>query len=81
MRAGERGLSMSAIETPIDRLLPLAEVERTVGIGRSTIYRRMAEGTFPRPRQLSPHCVRWPASELAAWMAGLPESPTAKERA
>ncbi|MCG7360430.1 AlpA family phage regulatory protein [Roseomonas sp. ACRSG] len=35
-----------------DPFLRLREVEAEVGLTRSTIYRRISEGTFPRPRDL-----------------------------
>ena len=58
----------------VDRLLPVAEVEAAVGLSTSSIYRRIAAGTFPRPRRLSPACVRWRLSELNAWIEALPEA-------
>ncbi|MFC0410212.1 helix-turn-helix transcriptional regulator [Roseomonas elaeocarpi] len=50
-----------------DPYLRLAEVEREVGLGRSTIYRRMRDGTFPLARQLGGGSVRWPLSAIKAW--------------
>lgn len=32
----------------IETLLPRREVERRVGLGRSAIYERMANGNFPK---------------------------------
>ena len=43
------------------------EVERTTGLPRSTIYARMAEGSFPRPVRLSLRAVAWRATEIEAW--------------
>ena len=57
-----------------DRLLPRAEVERRVGLGRSAIYRMMRAGEFPAPLQIGPKTVRWRESEIAAWVDGLPRS-------
>lgn len=54
------------------RLLRLAEVRAEVGLGTSTIYRKMAGGTFPKPRDLGGGTVRWPEEEIEAWKAGLP---------
>ena len=36
----------------MSRLLRRQEVELRTGLGTSTIYRRMAQGTFPRPSSL-----------------------------
>ncbi|OHV64107.1 hypothetical protein LCM4577_11125 [Mesorhizobium sp. LCM 4577] len=55
-----------------DRLLKLKEVMRMTSLGSSTIYRKMAAETFPRPRVLSEACVRWMESEILAWMTALP---------
>ena len=46
-------------------------MDRTA-LGSSTIYRRIAAGTFPKPRQLSPACVRWMESEIDIWIENLP---------
>jgi prophage regulatory protein len=58
-----------------DFLLPLPEVMRRVGLGRTTIYDRVAAGTFPAPRKLGEHPsapIRWRSSEIDAWIEGLP---------
>jgi prophage regulatory protein len=36
----------------VTRLIRIKEVQHRVGLGRSTIYRWMAEGKFPRAVQL-----------------------------
>jgi len=56
------------------QLFSLTEVRAQVGLGRSTIYRKMAEGTFPPPLKLSEGCVRWDADDLEAWKAALPRA-------
>lgn len=55
-----------------DRLLKLKDVKDRTALGSSSIYRRIAAGTFPRPRQLSPACVRWMESEIDYWITTLP---------
>ena len=50
-----------------DPYLRLATVEKECGLSRSAIYRRIAAGTFPAPRQLGGGVVRWPSSVIAAW--------------
>jgi len=57
-----------------ERLLRLAEVRTKVGLGASTIYRRMAAGTFPRPLTLGDLVVRWRASDVDAWIDALPRA-------
>lgn len=55
-----------------ERLLPISEVCERVGLKRSTIYKRVAAGTFPRALELGPTCVRWRESEIRAWIDALP---------
>jgi len=57
-----------------ERLLRLRDVKEKTGLGSSTIYRRMADGTFPVPRSLGPNTVRWLQSEIDAWIRSLPSS-------
>lgn len=64
-------MSAPAVEVVIPsgtRLLKLADVKARTSLGHSTIYRWMGEGRFPRPVELSPGCVRWPESEIDAWI-------------
>ena len=53
----------------VTRLIRLPEVQHGVGLGRSTIYRWMAEGKFPKPVQLGGYSVAWAENEVEAWIA------------
>ena len=57
-----------------DRLLRRREVEEITGLSRSSIYRLMQEGEFPRPVKVGPAAVRWRASDIAAWVESRPVS-------
>ena len=46
----------------------LADVQLRFGISRSTIYRLMQDGVFPRPIKFGSRLVRWRYCEVAAWM-------------
>lgn len=37
------------------------------GLGRSTIYRLIADGSFPAPVRLGPRAVAWRWSDLDQW--------------
>jgi prophage regulatory protein len=50
-----------------NRYLRRGEVEELSGLSRSTIYRRIGEGTFPAPFNLGGHCVRWRSQDLVEW--------------
>jgi prophage regulatory protein len=51
----------------LDRFLRRPEVERVTGLGRSTIYNKMASGEFPKPIPISGGAVGWLESEIATW--------------
>lgn len=53
----------------VKRLIRLPEVQHRVGLGRSTIYRWMAAGKFPKPVQLGSYAVAWTEDEVEAWIA------------
>ena len=55
-----------------DRLLRRREVEGITSMSRSSIYRLMQEGGFPRPVRVGPAAVRWRASEITAWLESRP---------
>ena len=57
-----------ATEYLIDR----QEVERRVGLTRSTIYDAMRRGDFPLPLKVGPKAVRWRSSEIEAWVESRP---------
>ena len=58
-----------------DRLLRREEVETRCGITRSSLYRLMRGGLFPRPVKVGKRAVRWLESEISGWLQSLPRSP------
>lgn len=50
----------------------MAAVVRMTGLGRSTIYRLMAEDKFPSPVRLAKRAVVWRRIDLEQWSAGRP---------
>ena len=55
-------------------LLTRQQVEKIVGIRRSTIYKLMRLGQFPEPIKISPGCVRWRWEELKDWIDSRPKA-------
>lgn len=55
-------------------LLTRHQVEKLIGIKRSTIYKLMREGVFPEPLKISDGTVRWPKAELETWLNSLPRA-------
>lgn len=59
----------AAIATPQLCLLTRRQVEVKCGMSRTSIYRRMEAGTFPRPiKDPDTGAVRWLAHEIDAWI-------------
>ena len=56
------------------RLLRLSEVRARCGLSRSSIYRKMREGSFPEPLKVGDRAVRWPEHEINAWLATRPRA-------
>lgn len=52
----------------LPRLMLIKEVITTTGLARSTIYKKIKEGTFPPPLHISPSCVRWKDSDINNWI-------------
>ena len=50
------------------RLIKLKEVMDCTGLGRSTIYNYIADGTFPKPVSLGARAVAWVESEVQEWI-------------
>lgn len=53
---------------PFLRIIRLKEVIDSTGLARSTIYKYIAEGTFPKPVSLGDRCVGWVDSEVHDWI-------------
>ncbi len=50
------------------RIIRLKEVIDSTGLARSTIYKYITEGTFPKPVSLGNRCVGWIESEIHDWI-------------
>lgn len=51
-----------------ERILRITEVLDRTGLTRSTLYRQIAAGTFPRQVKLSARCAGWHESAVEAWL-------------
>lgn len=54
-----------------DRILRRPEVQKLVGLSRSSLYDRIASGDFPRPVKLgglNSRSVGWPESLVRKWI-------------
>lgn len=55
------------LDTP-DRILRLNAVLDRTGLSRSTLYRKMKGGTFPKNVRISERCAGWRESAIDAWL-------------
>lgn len=62
-----------------ERLLRRPEVERKVGMTRSTLYRMIDKGLFPAPVHIG-GVAAWPLSEVDQWIDELKENRSASLR-
>ena len=62
--AGDAGLERDGA-----RILRFKQVAVLVGLGKSSIYRRVQEGTFPKPIKLgSARASGWISTEVYGWI-------------
>jgi prophage regulatory protein len=52
-----------------DRIIRLKTVLGRTGLSRSTIYRKIAEGTFPAQLKISTNGTGWHESDINRWIA------------
>lgn len=52
-----------------ERIVRLSTVLARTGLSRSTIYRKIAEGTFPAQVKISVHGAGWYESDINRWIA------------
>lgn len=52
-----------------DRIIRMKTVLARTGLSRSTLYRKIADGTFPRQLPISVHGAGWRESAVNRWIA------------
>lgn len=50
------------------KLLRLPDVKAVTGLSKSTIYSKIADGTFPKQISLGPRIVVWLESDIQKWI-------------
>ncbi len=53
---------------PRDRLIRIAEVQQLIGCKKSSIYKMLEEGKFPKPIRYSPRLVVWQETVVLQWV-------------
>lgn len=56
---------MQPINNP---LMPLRAVTQFTSLSRATLYRRMREGSFPKPLRIGENRVAWRYEDIEAWL-------------
>lgn len=51
-----------------ERYLRCSQVKDMTGLGRSTIYAKMAKSEFPLPKKLGERSVAWAESAIIGWL-------------
>ena len=60
---------MSEKSFKTDRLLRIRDLENKLGVKKSTIYKMIQNGEFPKPVKISERAVGWRESQADAWIA------------
>lgn len=56
----------------LEKIIRLKTVLARTGLSRSTMYRKMKEGTFPKRVPISAHGAGWYESAVNQWIANPP---------
>ena len=58
----------------LPQIYRLHDVLKETGLGRSTVYRMVAEHTFPAPVKLAKRAVGWRSDDVRQWAASRPRT-------
>ena len=56
----------------VDKLIMEEAVLKDVPFGKTTLWSKVKDGTFPAPRRATPHRKAWLASEIDDWARSRP---------
>ena len=62
------------------RLIRAAEVYDRTALSRASIWRRVREGSFPKPVTLGYNRIAWVESDIDAWIEAQRDNPPAPPR-
>jgi prophage regulatory protein len=60
------------VDVEASMFLRMPTVMRMTGLGRSTIYRLVADHQFPNPVRLGPRAVGWRRADIDRWSVDRP---------
>jgi prophage regulatory protein len=61
----------------MEKILRRPAVQEITSLPTSTLYSKMADGTFPKPLKLGKRSVGWRESEVRAWLEGCKDTSAA----
>ena len=53
-------------------ILRVKDVMRSLGVGRTSLWRWRQQGKFPAPLQLGDRAIGWRRADLETWLANRP---------
>ncbi len=53
----------------ITPLMPLRAVTQFTSLSRATVYRRIKDGSFPKPLKIGINRIAWRQEDLQSWLA------------
>ena len=57
-----------------NRILRAKQVTEAIGLSRTTLWRRVRDGQFPKPVKLGPTAIGWRSAEVEEWLDSRPEA-------
>ena len=58
----------------LTQILRRRQLEEQLGLSRSSIYKMVADGLFPKPIKLGSRAVGWRAEEVENWLIAMQEA-------
>ena len=58
----------------LTQILRRRQLEEQLGLSRSSIYKMVADGLFPKPIKLGSRAVGWRADEVENWLIAMQEA-------
>ena len=58
----------------LTQILRRRQLEEQLGLSRSSIYKMVADGLFPKPIKLGSRAVGWRADEVENWLIEMQEA-------
>jgi prophage regulatory protein len=59
----------SPLPATLPKLLTLRQLRSDLTLSRTTVWRGVKAGTFPKPIQLTPTRIAWKATSILEWLA------------